>query len=221
MSDPAAVRSAKQERKIRWASRAGYWLITALGRTWRTEIRNEHEWPAVGEVRAPVVLVVWHCNMLPFVWILRHRGIVGLASQHGDAEIMVRIAERLGWGTSARGSSTRGGLKGLLDMVQALAKGKSVGFTPDGPKGPARIVQPGALIAASRSGCVIIPAGMHATRGWRLGSWDRFLVPQPFSRVVLAFGAPFTPRADGTRLAEGELERLADAMAAAERLASA
>ena len=221
MSDPATARSAKQERKIRWASRVGYWLISVLARTWRTEVRHEDEWPSVGGARAPVVLVVWHCNMLPFVWILRHRGIVGLASEHGDAEIMVRIAERLGWGTSVRGSSTRGGLKGLLDMVRVLERGKSVGFTPDGPKGPARIAQPGALIAAARGGCVIIPAGMHASRGWRVRSWDRFLVPQPFSRVVLAFGTAFTPQVDGTRLAEGELERLADAMAAAERRASA
>jgi hypothetical protein len=221
MSDPSAGRSAKQERKIRWAARLGYWLITTLARTWRTEIRHEAEWATVNGVRVPVVLAVWHCNMLPFVWLLRHRGIVGLASQHGDAEIMVRIAERLGWGTSARGSSTRGGLKGLLTMVEALEQGKSVGFTPDGPKGPAQIAQPGVLIAAVRSGCVIIPAGMHLSREWRLRSWDRFRVPQPFCRVVLAFGEPFTPRLDGTKMAEGELDRLAAAMAAAERRAGA
>lgn len=221
MRDRSAVRSAKDERKIRWAARLGYWLITALARSWRTEIRHETEWPSVDGGRMPVVLVVWHSEMLPFVWMMRHRGIVGLASEHGDAEIMVRIAERLGWGRSARGSSTRGGLRGLLAMVEALEQGKAVGFTPDGPKGPPRVAQPGALIAAFRAGCVIVPVGLHASRYWRAKSWDRFLVPLPFSRVVVAFGAAFTPRLEGSRVADGELERLADAITAAEGRASA
>ncbi|MEK7240294.1 MAG: lysophospholipid acyltransferase family protein [Gemmatimonadota bacterium] len=221
MSDPAGGRSVKDERKIRWAARLGYWLMTALGSTWRTEVRHEGEWPTIDGRRLPVVLVVWHSEMLPFVWMMRHRGVVGLASQHGDAEIMVRIAERLGWGPSVRGSSTRGGLRGLIGMVEVLEQGTPVGFTPDGPKGPPRVAQPGALIAAVRGGCVVLPVGLHASREWRARSWDRFLVPLPFSRVVMAYGAAFTPRVDGGRVADGELERLAEAIAAAEARASA
>ncbi len=106
-------------------------------------------------------------------------------------------------------------------MVDVLAQGTPVGFTPDGPKGPPRVAQPGALIAAMRSGCAVLPVGLHASREWRAKSWDRFLVPLPFSRVVLAYGAPFTPRVEGGRVADGELERLADAIAAAEARASA
>lgn len=221
MSDASGGRTAQQEQKIRWASRIGYWALSVMARTWRTELRHEAEWPSVAGRRAPVVLVVWHAEMLPVVWMMRYRGIVGLASQHGDAEILVRIAERLGWGPSIRGSSSRGGLKGLLDMVGALEQGKSVAFSPDGPRGPARVAQPGALVAAMRSGCAILPVGVHASREWRARSWDRFLVPQPFSRVVLAFGAPFTPVMEGNRMADGELDRLAEAISSAEARARA
>ncbi len=222
MSEPLAGRSAEEERKIRWVSRLGYWVIAALARTWRTEMRHDGEWPRVYGRRAPVVVVGWHGEMLPVIWIMRHFGLVGVAREHGDAEIMVRIAERLGFATSARGSSTRGGLRGLLTLVETLKQGKSVGLTPDGPKGPARVVQPGALIASLRSTCVIIPTGLHVSRCWRAKrSWDRFLVPLPFARVVLAFGAPFTPRAVDGRVADGEAERLVAAMLAAEKRAGA
>jgi len=169
----------------------------------------------------PVIVAVWHGLMIAPIWTQRNRGIVALASEHGDGEIIARILERLGYAPPARGSSSKGGARGLVAMIAALRSGSSVAFTPDGPRGPARVPQAGVFVAAHKADAVIIPASMHAERVWRLNSWDRFLLPPPFARVYVAFGAPFVPRFDGDQLAMGELERFVAAMDATEAMAHA
>lgn len=217
--EPAGA--ARRARKVRWASLIGYWVVRALGSTWRLEVRHEDAWPLADGVRRAVVLACWHGDMLPCIWSQRNQGIVALASEHGDGEIISRIIERLGFAPPARGSSSRGGLRGLMTIVSALREGSTVAFTPDGPRGPARTAQPGVLMAARRGATIILPVAMHATSAWRATSWDRFAVPKPFAHVRVAFGDPFTPRVADDRLAEGEIERFAGAMAAAESRARA
>ena len=117
---PRDAKSAKRERKVRWASRAGYLAVQLLARTWRIELRGESNWPTVEGVRRPVVVAVWHGLMLAPIWTQRNRGIMALASEHGDGEIIARILERLGYAPPARGSSSRGGVRGLITMVAAL-----------------------------------------------------------------------------------------------------
>lgn len=221
MTPPEAVDAPQRSSKVWWASQVGYWLVRAIGATWRMEVRNEGAWPVRDGRRRTVVLACWHGDMLPCIWSQRNQGIMALASEHADAEIIARIIERLGFAPPARGSSTRGGLRGLMTLVKALRDGKTVAFTPDGPRGPARTPQPGVLMAARRGETVILPMAMHASSAWRAKSWDRFAVPKPFARVRVAFGEPFTPRVAGDRLADGEIERFAAAMAAAELRASA
>jgi len=216
--DPKA---AKRARKVRWLSRLGYWAVQGLARTWRLEVRGEARWPTRDGARVPVVLCVWHGLMLAPIWSQRNRGIVALASEHGDGEIIARILERLGFAPPARGSSTRGGVRGLTTIVAALREGRTVAFTPDGPRGPARVPQAGVFVAAYRSGTPILPVAMHADHAWRLSSWDRYAVPKPFSRVRVAFGEPLAPRFEGDQLAQGEVERLVAAMDAAEEAARA
>ncbi|MHB0962334.1 MAG: lysophospholipid acyltransferase family protein [Gemmatimonadaceae bacterium] len=218
---PRDAKSAKRERKVRWASRAGYLAVQLLARTWRIELRGESNWPTVDGVRRPVVVAVWHGLMLAPIWTQRNRGIMALASEHGDGEIIARILERLGYAPPARGSSSRGGVRGLITMVAALRAGRSIAFTPDGPRGPARVPQAGLFVAAQRAGTVIVPMSMHAARAWRLRSWDRYAIPQPFARVCVTIGAPFTPRFDGDALAAGEVERFVAAMDATEAMARA
>jgi lysophospholipid acyltransferase (LPLAT)-like uncharacterized protein len=167
------------------------------------------------------VVAVWHGLMLAPIWTQRHRGIMALASEHGDGEIIARILERLGYAPPARGSSSRGGVRGLLTMVAALREGRSIAFTPDGPRGPARVPQAGLFVAAHRAGTVIVPMSMYAARAWHLRSWDRYAIPQPFARVVVTMGEPFTPRFEGEMLADGEPERFVAAMDAAEAMARA
>lgn len=210
-----------RERKVRWAALAGYWAVQLLARTWRLELRGESHWPSMDGARRPVVVAVWHGLMLAPIWTQRNRGIMALASEHGDGEIIARILERLGYAPPARGSSSRGGLRGLMTLVAALRAGRSVAFTPDGPRGPARVAQAGLFVAAHRAGTVIVPMSMHAARAWHLRSWDRYAIPKPFARVCVTIGEPFVPRFDGDTLAGGEVERFASAMDAAEAMARA
>ncbi|MBM3908555.1 MAG: lysophospholipid acyltransferase family protein [Gemmatimonadetes bacterium] len=214
-------RAAKRARKVRWLSRLGYWCLQALARTWRVEVRGEGLWPSEGGRRLPVVLAAWHGLMIGPIWTVRDRGIVVLASEHGDGEIISRILERMGYAPPARGSSTRGGARGLTTIVAALRAGRTVAFTPDGPRGPSRVAQPGVFVAARRGQAAILPMSMHASRAWRLRSWDSYCLPKPFARVCVAFGDPFTPVFDGEVLAAGEGERFAAAMDATEAKAGA
>ena len=215
------AKAARHMRKVRWMARVGYWAVQLLARTWRIDLRGETNWPTTAGARVPVVVAVWHGLMLAPIWTQRNRGIMALASEHGDGEIIARILERLGYSPPARGSSSRGGVRGLMTMVAALRDGRSIAFTPDGPRGPARVAQHGLFVAAHRAGTVIVPMSMFAARTWQLGSWDRFTIPKPFARVCVTIGAPFTARFDGDRLADGEVERFAEAMDATEAMARA
>ena len=120
---PRDAKAARRERKVRWASRAGYVAVQLLARTWRIDLRGASNWPTVDGVRRPVVVAVWHGLMLAPIWTQRNRGIMALASEHGDGEIIARILERLGYAPPARGSSSRGGVRGLMTLVAALRAG--------------------------------------------------------------------------------------------------
>lgn len=218
-AEAADAKAARRERKVRWMARVGYWAVHVLARTWRIDLRGEPNWPARDGVRVPVVVAVWHGLMLAPIWTQRNRGIMALASEHGDGEIIARILERLGYARPARGSSSRGGVRGLITMISALRAGTSLAFTPDGPRGPARVAQPGLFVAAHRAGVPIVPMSMHAERKWQLRSWDRYAIPKPFARVCVTIGEPFVPAFDGDVLAAGEAERFAAAMDATEAMA--
>ena len=178
-------------------------LVRALFLTTRMETRgSEHYQRFRGEGR-PVIFVFWHGQMLPLLYHHRHEGAVVLVSDHADGEYVTRVIERMGFGT-ARGSSTRGGTKGLKGLIRAAREGHDLAVTPDGPGGPARHFKPGALLAAAVTGLPIIPVAAGATTGWHAGSWDAFLVPKPLARVRLRYGSPYWVERGAS---EGELER--------------
>jgi hypothetical protein len=164
------------------AAALGTLLIRLLGASWR--IRREGP-DLAREARAGgrrFVAAFWHNRILGCCWHFRGMGVTVLISRHRDGEIIARIAERLGHRT-ARGSSTRGavaGLKGLLDA----AKEGDVAITPDGPRGPVYRLQPGLVDVAARTGHTVILIAWAADRAWRFASWDRFIVPKPFARIV-------------------------------------
>lgn len=162
----------------------------ALACTWRWRRLDDDGAPR--PVRPPLTLepavyALWHEHLLPLAFAHRRSGTVALVSEHRDGEILVRVLRRLGLG-AARGSSTRGGSRGLRDMVRAGREGRPVAFTPDGPRGPARSCKPGVVRAAAETGLPVVPLGAAASSGRRLDSWDRFLVPSPFSRIYLSRG---------------------------------
>lgn len=130
----------------------------------------------------------WHENMLVPAFQFRDLGIAVLISRHADGQLIARAIERLGF-TTVRGSSTRGGVEAIKGMIRQSQNGH-IAITPDGPKGPRRVAQQGVSFIASLSGKEVIPFGVGFARAWRLKSWDRFVLPVPFSRVVLMTGKP-------------------------------
>jgi lysophospholipid acyltransferase (LPLAT)-like uncharacterized protein len=124
----------------------------------------------------------------------RNEGIVVLVSEHSDGEYIARVIHQHGFGTT-RGSSTRGAVKGLKGILRAAREGKDLAFTPDGPKGPRHVFKAGAVVAAQLTGLPIVPIGLGADRAWYLKSWDRFMIPKPFSRLTIHYGSPrWVPR---------------------------
>jgi len=190
MAEPPDWRSSWLKRVEAAAiSAAGYRLIAALGASlkWRAE-GLEHLDGIVASGRQPI-MAFWHGRILPATIYFRRRGIVVITSANFDGEWIAGIIERFGYGT-ARGSTSRGGRKALLRLTREMAAGRPAGFTVDGPRGPARVAQPGAVWLAKATGNPVLPFHMEADRHWTLGSWDRTQIPKPFSTVVVSIGEP-------------------------------
>jgi hypothetical protein len=203
MPDEAWQQSLRRRAQAAALGVLGYRVVSWIGAslTWRVEGLEHYEQAMrAGE---PPILGFWHGRILPATVYFRDRGIVVMTSRNFDGEWIARIITRFGYGT-ARGSSTRGGPQALRTLARALREGRPVGFTLDGPRGPARSAQPGALWLASATGHPVLPFHLEASRAWTAGSWDRTQVPRPFSTVALVMGEPFrVPRhADDAALAE-------------------
>lgn len=200
----------RRELRFRAAGLLGKALVSTLfltTRCTRTGMEPVLDFRREGQ---PILFVFWHGRMLPLVHHHRGEGIVVLVSEHADGEYITRILRRNGFGT-ARGSSSRGGSRGLRELLQAARAGRDLAITPDGPRGPAREFKKGALVAAQLTGLPIVPLSVGASAAWHLGSWDRFVVPRPFSRLRIVYGDPvWVPRG----LTEAELDRRAAEMTA-------
>ena len=170
-------------------SAVGYRLVAGLGATlrWRVEGLDHLDAP-VREGRQPI-MAFWHGRILPATFYFRRRGIVVITSENFDGEWIAGIIERFGYGT-ARGSTSRGAVKALVRLKRDMAAGKPAAFTLDGPRGPARVAQPGAIWLAKATGNPIVPFHIEAGRHWTLRSWDRTQIPKPFSDVAIAIGEP-------------------------------
>ena len=195
MTPPDWRASPIKRAQARLIAALGYRLMASLGSTlrWRTE-GLEHFDRIVASGRQPI-MTFWHGRILPATYYFRRRGIVVITSENFDGEWIAGIIERFGYGT-ARGSTSRGARKALLQLRRDMAAGKPAGFTLDGPRGPARVAQPGALWLAKTTGNPVLPFHLEAGRHWTLGSWDRTQIPKPFSTVAIAMGEPFIVAAD-------------------------
>jgi hypothetical protein len=180
-----------------------YPLIALLGRTLRWKVEGlEHLDAVVRSGRQPV-MAFWHGRILPATYFFRRRGIVVITSENFDGEWIARIIERFGYGT-ARGSTSRGGRRALLQLVRDMEAGKPAGFTLDGPRGPAKQAQPGAVWLAGATGNPLLPFHLEASSHWTARSWDRTQVPKPFATVALVVGAPIDVPRD---VDEGTIEQ--------------
>lgn len=164
-------------------------LVGTLCRTlrWREDGRQHYD--AVLRSGRPPILAFWHGRILPAIYYFRRRGIVVITSRNFDGEWIARVIRRYGFGT-ARGSSSRGGVRALVQLRRDLAGGREVAFTLDGPRGPARVAQPGALWLAGATRHPVLPFHIETEKHWNLSSWDRTQVPKPFTRAAIAFGEP-------------------------------
>jgi hypothetical protein len=168
---------------------AAYPLVGALGRTltWRVEGAPHFE-DLVKSGRSPI-LALWHGRILPATLYWRGRGIVAMTSENFDGEWVARLMARFGF-RAARGSTSRGGSRALVQLRRELAAGHVGAFTVDGPRGPAKVAQPGAVWLAGATGHPIVPFHIEADRSWTARSWDRSLIPKPFATVAIAIGEP-------------------------------
>jgi lysophospholipid acyltransferase (LPLAT)-like uncharacterized protein len=198
-------------------SAVGYRLVAGLGATLRWRVEGlEHLDAPVRSGRQPI-MAFWHGRILPATFYFRRRGIVVITSENFDGEWIAGIIERFGYGT-ARGSTSRGGRRALVQLVRDLEAGKPAGFTLDGPRGPARVAQPGAIWLAKATGNPVVPFHLEADRFWTTNSWDRTQIPKPFATVAIAVGEPLEVSADagdeGLEAARRDLEARLQALEA-------
>jgi len=165
----------------------------------------------------PWVLAFFHGKQWPLLAWRRRRPTVVMVSHSNDGALQARALRVLGMRV-VRGSSSRGGARGLAALVRAMrGGGTDAAFAVDGPRGPYGHVKPGAVMAASKTGAVLVPMGSAISRGLVLErAWDRFAIAWPFSRVAVVLGRPIDPRRAGAR--EELASAIADAGAAAEAL---
>jgi lysophospholipid acyltransferase (LPLAT)-like uncharacterized protein len=142
-----------------------------------------------------------------------------ITSQNFDGEWIARIITRFGYGT-ARGSTSRGGARALVQMRRDLAAGKPVAFSVDGPRGPARVAQAGAIWLAGATGHPVVPFHIEADRFWTTKSWDRAQIPKPFAKVRIAIGVPFNVTGTSVEEVERGRQSLEQALRQLESLAA-
>lgn len=194
-STPARPFSAKQKAILSIAPPLASGIYKSLCATCRIEVRGKEHLDAVVAAHKRIVVASWHEVLGLSGWYYRNSGYWTLTSQSFDGELAARVIRRFGFNI-ARGSSTRGGFEALTDLRKALRQPPGIGLTVDGPKGPRREVKPGIVLLSALSRIPITTSAAVARPAWRLHSWDRFVVPKPFGRIIVSYGEPIPPPVD-------------------------
>ena len=178
----------------------GILAIAVIGPTLRVTVSME-EGARGFDPGQPAVGVFWHRCVFAAAWIFRKLGIAVMTSRSYDGEYIARIIEHFGF-QAVRGSSSKGAVRALLGMHSVVEQGHTVAFTIDGPRGPRYVAKPGPALLARNTQVPIIAFHLACGSAWVLKSWDRFMIPKPFSRVVVRFSRPISvePNADGDYL---------------------
>ena len=210
VAEPPTAVSDRREFSLReriqlWLiSWAAYLAIALIGPTLRYAVSWEEE-PSQPDAtfEKPVIYSFWHRAVFPATWIWRKQKIAVMVSRSFDGEYIARIILRFGFG-AVRGSSSRGGAAALLGMRDVLAQGESVAFTIDGPRGPKYVAKPGPVRLSSMTGLPMSAFYVAVADAWILNTWDRFVIPKPFSRVLVRLSRKTTvpPDADDKAMSE-------------------
>jgi lysophospholipid acyltransferase (LPLAT)-like uncharacterized protein len=174
---------------IRVAGLLFYVLIKIVGSTIRFEIEGEEHLASIESIEKLPIYAIWHDRIFAGTYYLRNSGIAFLTSQSFDGEYIARFLRRFGYGV-IRGSSTRGGSRGLVEMIRGMKRGLAMGFTVDGPKGPRYEAKPGPILLAKKTGNPILPFILESSKYWTVNSWDRLQIPLPFTRTLMIYGKP-------------------------------
>jgi lysophospholipid acyltransferase (LPLAT)-like uncharacterized protein len=163
-------------------------LVQILGRTWRYEVIAEEGAThlPLGEGAGAEIFCFWHQCVLPCTFYYRHTGASIIVSRSFDGEMITRVLELFSFETS-RGSSSRGAREGLLGLKQVIESGRPAVFTADGPRGPIYQTKMGPIKLAHITGARIGAFHLQPERAWTMRSWDHFLVPKPFTRIVVSW----------------------------------
>jgi lysophospholipid acyltransferase (LPLAT)-like uncharacterized protein len=167
--------------------RAGLLLVRLLSRTYRYRLVDADYERQVLDTHGTAVYASWHQRFFPGItFFATRKPIAIMISQSRDGEMISRVADILGW-RPVRGSSTRGGVRALKEARALARQGFRFGHIVDGPQGPFGVIKPGLLTIAQFTGAPILPVITSAQQCWIFNSWDRFMVPKPFSRVFIRF----------------------------------
>jgi lysophospholipid acyltransferase (LPLAT)-like uncharacterized protein len=172
-----------------WAAWLASWLLRGLYATLRPVYVQQCFEHAVRDVGGPCVIAFWHGRLLYVLRLYQGQRATVLVSRSQDGEFVSWVIERFGI-QPTRGSTSRGSVQGLLAIVKQVRRGYLAGVTPDGPRGPRYHVQPGIVTIAQKTGAAILPVTYNASWKRVLGTWDNFVIPLPFSRVVVVYGEP-------------------------------
>jgi len=175
---------------------AGYGFIRLIGPTLRVCVSHEEgAQETVGH--RPLIISFWHACIIPATYLFRNVGIRVMSSNSYDGEYMGRIIRKFGF-VAVKGSSSRNAVRALLGLRRALQPGWAVAFTLDGPRGPRYRVKPGPVALARSSGVPLTMFHIAVDRAWVLNTWDRLIIPKPFSRVLMRFGKLIPVPADAS-----------------------
>ena len=177
--------SAGQRITLLITSLIGPLLIYLIGFTWRIRTEGLEKVEEAKKLKGQVLYCFWHSRLLTLCFTHRHSNAGLMASKSFDGELVTRILKRMGYKVF-RGSTSRDGATALLEMLKV--EGCDLALTVDGPRGPAEKVKKGAITLAAHTGFPIIPISIVASRAWRVKSWDRLIVPKPFSTVTIKHG---------------------------------
>lgn len=200
--------SLRQRFSIRAADFVFYSLIKIIGATLRFETEGSERLAQIERSGAVPIYATWHNRIFSSVYFLRNRGIVVLTSQSFDGEYIARFIQRFGFG-AVRGSSTRGGVGGLVKMIRLMREENlPMCFTVDGPKGAPYIAKNGAVLLAKKTENPIVPFSIEVRRFWTINSWDKLQIPKPFARARVFFAEPIRVEsgADETAIENKRLE---------------
>ena len=187
-----------QRVQIAVASVLGYLAVYLVGRTLRFEIHGWENWEAARRLGKGLIYTFWHREIFAATWFWRKRGIVVMTSQNFDGEYIARIIDGHGYG-AARGSSSSGAGRALVEMVRCHRAGRDTAFTIDGPRGPRFVAKRGSVILSRASGAAILCFHIAVKKAFVFRkSWDQTQFPYPFSNAAIFIAPPIVvPEAAG------------------------